>query len=403
MTEQVFHIIFLAVYIYLVLVGVYFFVGALLGRLSRATRYSVNEKKKKFAVLIPSYREDDIIVDTARSALQHNYPRELFDVYIATDKMQPHTIEKLKALPVYVMEVDFEIGSKARALNHLLNRIPEGKYDIALILDADNLMVNGCMEMINDAFQKGFRAVQVHRTAKNHDTDIATLDAISEEINNHLFRKAQRAMGFSANTVGSGMAFEFNKLKEIYNKPGILSNPACDREVDYEITKSNVIIEYIDQAYVLDEKVAGRRAFEKQRTRWLESQLKHIALFFSPKEAVTHKTKDYWNKLFTNLIPPRLLILVLYLIVFAVFLVQRYLNVSIVHPSHLWWLAIFAINIITILISIPQRLFSLRSARAVIHIPLLAITMVRALFRLKPGRKEFLHTRKTYVKEQRNS
>lgn len=397
MFNDIVHIGFVLLFIYLAVITTYFLITALAGKMMRQARYSDNPDKRTFAILIPTFREDNVIVHTAEMARQHNYPAECFDVFIAADQLKPETISQLRALGVNVYPVNFEVSSKARSLNYLLNIIPENKYDVALILDADNIMLPGCLEMINDAFHKGFRAVQGHRTAKNQNSGIAVLDAITEEVNNHLFRRSQRALGFSSNTIGSGMAFEFTKLKEIYNKPGILSNPACDREVDYEIMKSNIVIEYIDKAYVLDEKVSVKSAYESQRTRWLESQLSHIKMFFSRKNEVKNKTKDYWNKLFTNLIPPRLLILLIYTGVLAVYITSRILNLDIIAPHPGWWLMLFILNCFTIFISIPDYLVSARSAKAILLIPTLVISMVRAVFKMKRGRKEFLHTPKTFV------
>lgn len=399
MFSEIVQIFFLLLFIYLSVITLYFLVTSVAGKFISQARYSHNPKKYRFAILIPTYQEDDVIIHTAEMARAHNYPRECFDIFVGADQLQPGTLNRLRKVPVNVIEMNFEMSSKARSLNHLLNIIPEGKYDIALILDEDNIMMPGCLEMINDAFHKGFRAVQVHRTAKNQNTDIAVLDAISEEVNNHLFRRSQRALGFSSNTIGSGMAFEFNKLKEIYNKPGILTNPACDREVDYEIMKSNITIEYIDKAYVLDEKVAHKHTYEKQRTRWLESQFAHLKMFFSSKEAVKNKTKDYWNKLFTNLIPPRLLILLGYAFIFVIYLVQVFFKFTILTPDPIWWLFLFILSCFIIFISIPTHLFSIRSAKAVFHVPSLVISMLRALLRIRPGRKEFLHTPKTFVSD----
>jgi hypothetical protein len=50
-------------------------------------------------------------------------------------------------------------------------------------------------------------AVQGHRTAKNTNNSWAILDAISEEINNNIFRKGHRVLGLSSAIIGSGMAF----------------------------------------------------------------------------------------------------------------------------------------------------------------------------------------------------
>jgi cellulose synthase/poly-beta-1,6-N-acetylglucosamine synthase-like glycosyltransferase len=397
MVHQILHIIFFILFIYLSVITLYFFVVAVAGKFYKGREYSVSPGRKKIAVLIPTYKEDHIIVNTARKAKEHDYPADSFQVFVAADKLKKETIDQLRAIPVNVLEVQFELSSKARSLNKLLNWIPGNEFDIAIILDADNIMLLGCLEKVNAAFQAGFNAVQTHRKAKNRNTSVAVLDAMSEEINNHIFRKGQRALGFSANTIGSGMAFQFNKLKDIYNKPGILGNPACDREVDFEIMKGNICIEYVEDAYVLDEKVSSQEVFEKQRTRWFESQILHLRLFFDKKQQPIPKTKDYWNKLFNNLVPPRLLLLLSFFFVFLVFVVEYFSNYSILYPSYLWWFVITAAYFLIFIISLPTSFYSWQTLRAIAHIPLLLISVVRAVFKMKVNRKEFLHTEKAFT------
>ena len=389
------HIIFYLLFFYLCLSTLYFFIIAIAGKVSKKPSYSSHPDKKRIAVLIPSYREDEIIVNTAAKAKQHNYPSTHFEIYVAAHHLKKETIEKLRAIPVQVLEVSFELGSKARSLNKLLNMIPQDHFDVAIILDADNIMLPGCLEKVNHAFQKGFRSVQSHRIAKNKNTPVAVLDAISEEINNHLFRRGLRGMGLSATVIGSGMAFEFLKLKEIYNKPGILGNPACDREVDFEVMRSGIQIEFIDDAYVLDEKVSKREVFERQRTRWLESQVIHLKLFFSQFSKIK-KGKEYYNKLFLNLLPPRVIILFIFGLVFLLFMLQKATGFPILAPSYFWWMLITGIYISTLLICIPASLYSASTARALIYVPVLMFSMIRALFKMKVSRKEFLHTPKAF-------
>jgi cellulose synthase/poly-beta-1,6-N-acetylglucosamine synthase-like glycosyltransferase len=399
MVHTILHIFFLLLFIYLAINTVYFLIIALAGKLYSPVVYQTNPNKKRIAVLIPSYKEDEVIPGTASKAKLHDYPAEFFDVFVAADQLKPETIAELKKIPVNVLEVKFEISSKARSLNQLLNHIPEDKFDIAIILDGDNIMMPGCLEKVNAVFQKGFRAAQCHRIAKNKNTAVAVLDAMSEEINNNIFRKGQRALGFSSSTIGSGMAFEFKKLKEVYNKPGILGNPACDREVDFEIMKANICIEFIDDAYVLDEKVSNRAVYQRQRTRWLESQIIHLRLFFDKKEGAIQKTKDYWNRLFFNLAPPRLLFLLSYFIVFLVFVVEYFTKFSILYPSYMYWLIITGMFILVMIISVPKSLYSWSTVKALCYVPSLIFSMVKALFSMKVNRKEFLHTPKVHTGE----
>jgi cellulose synthase/poly-beta-1,6-N-acetylglucosamine synthase-like glycosyltransferase len=372
---------------------------AVAGKLYKPALYPPNPSKKKIAVLIPSYKEDEVILNTARKAASHDYPTEFFDVYIAADQLRPETVKTLRAIPVNVMEVQFEVGSKARSLNYLLNNIPENKYEVAIIIDGDNVMLPGCLEKVNAAFQKGFKAVQCHRIAKNKNNSVAVLDAMSEEINNHIFRKGQRALGFSSNTIGSGMAFEFKKLKEIYNKPGILGNPACDREVDFEMMKADICIEFIQDAYVLDEKVSSLAVYQRQRTRWMESQIIHLKLFFQKQSGTIPKTKDYWNKLFSNLAPPRLIFLLVYFLVFVVFIIEYATGTSILFPHFKWWFVFTILYFLVFAISIPGSFYSWSTIKAISRLPIMMFSMVKSLLKMEVNRKEFIHTPKVHTGE----
>ena len=384
-------------FVYILINILYLFVIALAGKFAKSNQFSSNPKKKSIAVLIPSYKEDNIVLHTAHEAIIHDYPAEYFDVFFAADQLRKETIEQLKAVPVNVMEVQFEIGTKARSLNKILNSIPTGKYDIGIILDADNVMLPGCLELVNDAFQKGCKVVQCHRIAKNRNTPVAILDAMSEEISNHFYRKGLRSMGLSSTLAGSGMAFEFNKIREIYNKPGILGNPACDREVDFEIMKAGITIEFLDKAYVLDEKVASRAVYERQRTRWLESQITHLKLFFDKAQGHVPKTANFWNKLFLTLIPPHMIFLASFTLIILIVVLQSIFHFSILAPASKWWLLLTGVYILTFFIAIPPSFYNRKTIKAICYIPILMFSMLRALVKMEVGRKEFLHTPKSFV------
>jgi len=137
---------------------------------------------------VPAYKEDSIILSTATSLLNLNYPSELYDVYILADSFQLGTLEKLRQIPVHVFEVSFDKSTKTKSLNEGFKRINK-QYDIALICDADNVLQKDFLQKINEAFIDGAKAVQGRRVAKNLDTSFAILDACSEAINNNIFRK----------------------------------------------------------------------------------------------------------------------------------------------------------------------------------------------------------------------
>jgi cellulose synthase/poly-beta-1,6-N-acetylglucosamine synthase-like glycosyltransferase len=398
MIPTIVHIVFLLLFVYLSINILYLLVFSIAGNIARSKKIRFSEEKKRIAVLITSHREDAVIVNTVKRACEHNYPRDKFRVFLAADHLQGETIQQLRKYCAEIHEVNFPVGSKARSLNFLLNSIDVNQFDIALVLDGDNIMQQNFLEQVNGAFNNGYNAVQGHRTAKNINTSIARLDAISEEINNHLFRKSQSELGFSSSLIGSGMAFEFATLKKIYNKPGILDNPACDREVDFELMKADIPIIFLQDAVILDEKVAIKNVFENQRRRWLESQMLHLKMFFSKSEAAK-KTKDYWNKLFINLIPPRIFFAGLFSIIFVICLFQYFLKVDITGIAIRWWLILFFAYFFAMLFAIPARYLNLSTLAAFLQLPAILFSYLKAAFTMKVNRKEFVHTPKSYTEQ----
>ena len=387
-------ILFLLLFIYLAISIVWLLLIAIAGRFGKLRVYKVNPVKKRIAVIIPSYKEDAIITDTALKASQHNYPRDKFSVLVVADKLQAETVAQLRRIPVQVLEAD--VNMKSRSVNAAMHYLNENDFDIAVILDADNIMGNDCLEKINDAFVQGCQAMQCHRTAKNQQTSVALLDAISEEININLFRRGTAVIGVSAAPVGSGMAFSFPLLKQIFSVEHILNNPGEDREIDMQLMKQKVFMHFIDDAWVFDEKVANAGVFEKQRVRWLEAQINHIRRFSDADMKNAPRTTIYWVKYLQNFLLPRLLFIMLLGILFALVLAQWVFKFNILTPEPNWWLLIMIMYAAALALSVPGRFYSTATLKAVIQIPVLMLSMIKAILKIKTGRQEFIHTPKTY-------
>ena len=396
MFVYIIHIFFLILGAYLLISVAYLLLVALAGKWRKRTSYDVCPEKKKIAVLIPSYKEDHIILDTAASAVGQNYPADRFDVFVIADKLQPSTIEKLREIPVGVVVVHFENSMKSRSINAALNQLSGNGYEVAMILDADNIMEINTLEKVNAAFQRGFKAVQCHRMAKNKNNAVAVLDAISEEINNNLFRSGQRAFGFSAALIGSGMAFEFDKIQSIFNLDHILNNPGEDREIDLQLMKDGVVVEYIEDAWVYDEKVSSSAVFEKQRTRWLEAQVNHFSRFWDKDIRAVSATRAYWNKFFQTLLLPRSLLLLLFTALMVLVVLTIVSGYPLLFPAWGWWVGLFGTFLLTLLVSVPGSYYNVGTIKAIVHIPVLVFAMVKAMLKMKVNRKEFLHTPKAF-------
>lgn len=399
MFSELIHILSFIFYLYLAVSTLYFLVLAVAGKFFKQVVFQTYKHKKKIAVLIPAYREDDIIVHTVQKACRQNYPEFFFKVVVIADSLTNQTLEELRLMPIRLLEAKFEISTKAKSLNIALQSLVPDQFEVAVILDADNIMSDDFLEKINSAIHNGYKAIQCRRLAKNKDNPVAMLGAVSEEININLFRRGQVALGFSAAPLGSGMAFDFNLLKEIFSLSHILENAGEDREIDIQLLKRKIFMHYTDDAYVFDEKVSNSRGFERQRVRWFEAQWNNARRFFKPDMMGEPKTIAYFNKFFQTLVLPRLLYFTVFILFFLVFVFQQIFQANLIYPSIIWWIACLTTYIFVLFISIPSKYFTVKLLKAMVYIPVLMIFMVKAVLKMKDRRKGFIHTSKSFVEK----
>lgn len=378
----------------LTLVGLatlYIFIFSVAGLFYSQTRTKTANKIRKIAVLIPGYKEDDVIVEVASEALKQSYPTDKFDVVIIADSFQPETLISLRKLPIKVIEVSFDKSTKSKALNKAMEQLADS-YDIAVILDADNVMAFDFLEKINTAFESDFKAVQGHRAAKNLDNGLAVLDAVSEEINNHIFRKGHRVLGLSSAIIGSGMAFDYQYFKTMMST--VTAIGGFDKEIELKMLKAGHKIEYLDDAYVFDEKISKADAFTNQRRRWLSAQLHYFTQDIG--SAIIHLfTKgnvDYFDKAIQFIQPPRILLLGAVLFSTIIFsLINLFINDN--QDITMAWIFVASACVLSFLFSIPKEYYSKKTAKALLELPKGMILMLGSLLRIKGANKQFLHTK----------
>jgi cellulose synthase/poly-beta-1,6-N-acetylglucosamine synthase-like glycosyltransferase len=339
---------------------------------------------KRVAVMVPAYKEDGIIVSTARYLLRQHYPETHYTIFIIADSFKPETIRALAELPIRVIEVSFEKSTKTKALNEAFARIQQS-YDIALICDADNILASDFLQKINAAFQQGAHAVQGRRVAKNLDTSFSILDACSEGINNNIFRKGTYGLGLSSAVIGSGMAFDYESLKKIMAQMHAVSG--FDKILQLRIVAQGHRIHYLEDALIFDEKVDSAHAFQQQRKRWVSSQFIYLRDFFpGAMKRLLKGNVSYFNlAILNNLVPPRaFLFLLLPLLVGISF----FLGVN-------WLIAassILLLFVVSMLLTLPKELVNRDLVKAISRLPSAIFMMVGAVLKIRQSNKSFIHT-----------
>ncbi|MCR5002762.1 MAG: glycosyltransferase family 2 protein [Bacteroidales bacterium] len=366
--------------------AVYFLIFAVASKRKPHLPLSHAVEDESVVILIPAYKADEVIYNTAKSAIQQNYPSDKYRVQVISDGMTEETMEQLAKIPVEVLPVSFENSSKAKALSVAMQNLGRGAADYVVILDADNIVEPTFVSSIVAGFQDGAGAIQAHRTAKNRDTATAVLDAASEEVNNAVFRSGHVALGLSSALIGSGMAFKFSWF---YDNVGKCVTSGEDKELEIMLLRDKVFIDYLGSVYVYDEKTSSARNYFNQRRRWIAAQFDSfrtaVSLFPS---AVSSCNLDLVDKLIQWLFLPRMIITVVPVLLALLLTLLGDCGAA------KWW-CLTVILFLAYMIALPRKQRDLKLLKSLFVAPVLAVMAFVNLFRMRGMKDKFIHTEHT--------
>ena len=372
---------------------VYVLFFALASHLPKKTHIpSAISHQPSFLVLIPAYHEDAVIINTVKSFLKQDYPKDLYKLCVISDHMEATTNNQLADLPITLLQPSFENSSKAKALQYAISGIKHQTSDIhdfVVILDADNIVASNFLSQLSQISHADI-AIQCHRTAKNADNDIAALDGLSEEINNSIFRRGHNRIGMSSALIGSGMCFAYRWFKDNVTK---LNTAVEDRELEVLLMKQGIYIHYAENIHVMDEKVSNSENFQRQRLRWMSGQVQTLCqmLPYIPKAIITGNI-NYIDKTVQQALIPRSILIVLTPILCIIATLTSYIlhHTSYIYPLKWWLLLLLLFTAIYFAIPTKQRNRTLFNKMLVL--PSLVWKMLSNLFQIHPQNEEFIHT-----------
>ena len=241
----------------------YLFIYALASLRKYKNPYPPSPKRHRFLVLFVVLKNGKEVIESINHFLDtQTYPREKYDIAVAATQLSEEDLVTLLQMPVNIVVPDKEHCTKIYAIQQVMERYSPHEYDAITIFNSDNKVVPNALELFNNAYYSGCDAIQAHRMTENLNTNIAVLNATSEEINNHLFRKAHTALGFSSALIGSGMMFDFEMFQEIAPR---LSGSDLAKATEMELLKENIYTEYMEENSLLLQK-DGRYIGVQQRT-----------------------------------------------------------------------------------------------------------------------------------------
>ena len=294
----------LLLFIIVAVTVLYLGIFAIASLFNKSHEFARSKKQNRIVVLIPSYHQDAVIEQAVISILSQAYPQRMFDVTVISDHQDEMTNMRLAQYPITLLTPNFEESTKAKSLQYAIINLPEFKiYDIALILDADNIVEQDFLAKVNDAFETAAtKAIQMHRISRNRDTTAALLGSIFEEINT-IFRRGHINMGLSSALAGSGIAYDFAWFKANVMKARTAGE---DKELEALLLRQEIFIDYFDDIYVYGEKKRTTAKLNQQRGRWASEQFHNFIrnIKFLPG-AIFRKQYDLADKIIQWMLVPR--------------------------------------------------------------------------------------------------
>ena len=358
-----------------------FSIAAMFGKRSKIKAAKI---QKRFIVIIPAYKADHVVEKTVKAILGQTYPQRLFDVVVISDHQSELTNFKLAQYPITLLTANFKYSTKGKSLQYAIKNLPEFKiYDIVVILDADNLVLPEFLDDINNAYQdSGTKAIQAHRMSKNRDTASAQLDATFEEINNTIFRRGHIAMGLSAATAGSGMAFDFQWFQANINK---IDAAWEDKQIEALLMRQHIFVDYFDDILVFDEKTRATDDFNRQRRRWATTQFHMIMsnIHYLPS-ALFNKQYDLIDKIFQWMLIPRTVMMGIIVLMGAI-LPFVYMTLALK-----WWF-LFGFVLFVFAAATPDYLVTPQWEKAFLKSPLIMLSSLLNIAKIAKRKKKFVN------------
>lgn len=364
-------ILFILVSLTVLYLGIF----AITSLFSRHSETPKAKKENRFVVLILTHHHGKSVMMTVKSILGQSYSMRQFDVTVIADHEDEMTLFYLAQQPITLLTPNFEKSSRIKSLQLALNNLPQFKiYDVAVILEAGDVVEPEFLTQVNDAYEAaGTKAIQTHKLSLNRDTVAARLSAIFEEINNSIFRRGHISVGLSAAIHSSGVVFDFDWFKDYLQ----VAKPSwTDKELEAMLTRQHIYVDYFDNIFFYNEKARQADEFNRQHRSWMWSQWKtifrNIRYFLV---AILNRHYDLIDKLLQWMLMPRMMMM---LVTITMSLILPFIYMS----AALKWWALFAIVVLIFAIATPNYLVDEKWDRTFFMLPIVLISPILNKFSL---------------------
>ncbi len=264
--------------------SLYFLLFVFLGLFTRKNR-DFNAPKTSFAIIIPAHNEAKVISKLLVNLQELDYPKNLFDTFVIADNCKDNTARIARSHNVHVLErVNRSQKGKGYALKFALQKLGfitgKANYDAVIVFDADNLVQENFLKVMNNRLLKGEKIIQAYVDAKNPaDNWVTATFSMMFWINDRFNLLSRYNVGLSAVLMGTGMCISGDTLKKNGWDTVTLTE---DLEYSIQALTQGIKTTFSRETRIFDEKPLSFRASCLQRLRWGRGQLS-VAFQYVPE------------------------------------------------------------------------------------------------------------------------
>lgn len=338
------------------------------GMMKRGERYKDSRKKHRFAILIPTFKDDEYIISSVESILSQDYPIDCYDIFVIAEQLEESTIATLSQHSITIIPIDLEgKSSKMKAVKAGIHTLPEGMYDLIMVMNADNTIEPNFLNQINNAYASGSNAIQGHRIRLERNNNSSMLNAITDEINNCIYRNGHVNIGLSSSLNGSGMAFDFQWMKEAIDQLGDYED---EKAIEALLLQDRMYIDYIDKAHVYANRKEGRKKFYTQRQNWIKAHYSSLfSNIFKLPKALFSGNFDYADRIINWITFPRTILIPIIITMGTCVSFYDWM-------SGLKWWSLILLLMLAMAFAIPDYLVDAKFNKAMKALPAMGIGMI---------------------------
>ncbi|MBR2744124.1 MAG: glycosyltransferase family 2 protein [Clostridia bacterium] len=275
---------------------VYQFVISLCSFVKVKDKPLIVDKKHKFMAIIPAHNEEAVVGNLVDSLKKLDYPDELYDIYVIADNCTDNTAKIAKEAGAIVYErFDETKKTKGYALQWFLQQKIEenAPYDAFCIFDADNIVDENFLNVMNKKLCQGEDVVQGYKDIKNpSDTWVSAGYAIFYWTMHRFYHLARYNIGLSPLMNGTGFMVKFDVIK-----PDGWDTKTLTEDIEFSLKRiiKGKRLGWAKDAIVYDEQPVGFKQSWIQRERWTVGHMQCLSEYTKPLASAVIENKTVMN------------------------------------------------------------------------------------------------------------